>query len=197
MMAIPKVGESARPFRLPAAQGGEVGLDDFKARHAVILWFTKGMGCPFCRQHMSQLARAYPRIRERQGEVVEVTTTPLGRAQAYARQFTLPFPYLCDPEYRVYREWGLSKRAHGPGYYVKMLMAGSTMVPPPSDFGTVKPTLRELPRVLADDDMGFFIVDRAGIVRYAVAGSYGTEAGVRPIPDPDEIVRELERCAAA
>jgi peroxiredoxin len=196
-MTIPKVGDHARPFRLPAAQGGQVGLEDFAARQAVVVWFTKGMGCPFCRQHMSQLARAYPRIRERGAEVVEVTTTPLARAQAYARQFRLPFPYLCDPEYRVYGQWGLGKRAHGPGHYVKMFLAGMKEEPPPNDFGDFKPTLRELPGMLADDDMGFFIVDRAGIVRYALAGSYGTESGVRAIPGADEIVRELERCAAA
>lgn len=196
-MAVPKIGEPARTFRLPSAQGGDIALDDYKGRQAVVLWFTKGMGCPFCRQHMSQLARAYPRIREQRAEILEVTNTPPARAQAYARQFALPFPYLCDPEYRVYREWGLDKRAHGAGYYVKTFLAGMKMERPPSDFGDVKPTLREIPGMLADDDMGFFIVDRAGVVRYALAGPYVTETGARAIPGAEEIVRELERCAAA
>lgn len=196
-MTIPRIGENARPFRLLAAQGGEVALDDFKGRQAVIVWFTKGMGCPFCRQHMSQLARAYPRIREHGAQIVEVTNTPLPRAQAYARQFALPFPYLCDAESRVARAWGLEKRAHGPGYYVKTLLAGMRMEPPPNDYGTFGPSLREMPGTLADDDMGFFIVDRAGIVRYALAGSYLTQTGARAIPGASEIVRELERCASA
>jgi peroxiredoxin len=196
-MAVPKIGEPARTFRLPSAQGGDIALDDYKGRQAVVLWFTKGMGCPFCRQHMSQLARAYPRIREQRAEILEVTNTPPARAQAYARQFALPFPYLCDPEYRVSREWGLDKRAHGAGYYVKTFLTGMKMERPPSDFGDVKPTLREIPGMLADDDMGFFIVDRAGVVRYALAGSYVTGMGARAIPAADDIVRELERCAAA
>jgi len=196
-MTIPKIGERARPFRLPAAQGGEVSLEDFKGRQAVVVWFTKGMGCPFCRQHMSQLARAYPRIREQRAEILEVTNTPPARAQAYARQFALPFPYLCDPESRVSRDWGLEKRAHGPAYYVKNFLACMKMEPPPNDFGTFHPTLREMPGLLADDDMGFFIVDRGGVVRYALAGSYVTETGARGIPGADEILREVERCAAA
>ena len=33
-MAIPRIGEPARPFRLPSAQGGDVGLDDKQSRHA-------------------------------------------------------------------------------------------------------------------------------------------------------------------
>ena len=196
-MAIPRVGESARPFRLPSAGGGEVGLDDFKGRSAVVLWFTKGMACPFCRQQMSQLARAYPRIKEGGGEVLEVTSSTPARAHFYAGRFKLPFPYLCDPDYRVRAEWGLQKRSHGPGYYAKTLMAGMKADPPPNDFGTFKPSLGEFPSVLSDDDMGVFIVDRAGVVRYALAGSYFSEAGPHTIPGPDEIVRELERCAVA
>jgi peroxiredoxin len=196
-MAVPKIGEPARTFRLPSAQGGDVALDDYKGRQSVVLWFTKGMGCPFCRQHVSQLARAYPRIREQRAEILEVTNTSPARAQAYARQFALPFPYLCDPEYRVSREWGLDKRAHGAGYYVKTFLTGMKMERPPSDFGDVKPTLREIPGMLADDDMGFFIVDRAGVVRYALAGPYVSGMGARAIPGAEDIVRELERCAAA
>jgi peroxiredoxin len=196
-MAIPRIGEQARPFRLTSAQGGEVALDDYKGRSSVILWFTKGMACPFCRQQMSQLARAYPRIKERGGEVLEVTNSTPARAQFYARQFSLPFPYLCDPDHHARNAWGLEKRSHGPGYYAKTFVAAMKMTPPPSDFGDVKPALGEFPGLLADEDMGVFIVDRAGVVRYALAGSYFSAAGPHAIPGPEELVRELERCAAA
>src|SRR4051812_14524022 len=144
-MAIPKIGQRAPALRLPAAQGGEIALDDYRGARSVVLWFTKGMACPFCRQQMSQLARALPRIRERGGEVIEVTSTAPARAQAYARRFTLPFPYLCDPDYQARGAWGLEKRAHGPGYYAKTMLAGMKMTAPPSDYAEVKPSLRELP----------------------------------------------------
>jgi peroxiredoxin len=196
-MAIPRIGEQARPFRLPSAQGGEVGLDDFKGRQAVVLWFTKGMGCPFCRQQMSQLKRAYPRIREAGGEILEVTNSTPARAAFYARRFALPFPYLCDPEHRVFSEWGIARRSHGPAFYAKTLVKALQMPVPPSDFGPFKPTLSEMPSNLADDDMGVFIVDRGGTVRYALAGPYFVGSAPHGLPGPDELVRELERCAAA
>jgi peroxiredoxin len=196
-MTIPRIGERARSFRLPSARGTEVGLDDFLGRNAVVLWFTKGMACPFCRQQMSQLARGYPQIREQRGEVLEVTSTSPARAQFYGRRFTLPFPYLCDPDYRVRNAWGLGKRAHGPGYYAKAVIKGVTAPLPPNDFGAFKPAMSELPGVFADDDMGVFIVDRAGIVRYALTGSYFTGTGIHALPAADEIMRELARCAAA
>ena len=80
-------------------------------------------------------------------------------------------------------------------WYAKTLYAGLKMPNPPSDFGEVKTGLRELPRLITDDDMGFFIVDRSGVLRYALSGSYGTDGGVRQIPGNDEIIRTLERCA--
>jgi peroxiredoxin len=196
-MTAPRIGEPGPSFRLPSAQGGEVGLEDFKGHHAVILWFTKGMACPFCRQQMSQLARVYPRIKQLGGEVLEVTNSTPARAQFYARQFRLPFPYLCDPDYRVRRAWGLERRSHGPAYYVKTLVAGMKSEMPPNDYGAFKPAVGELPGLLADEDMGVFIVDRTGIVRYALAESYMSEKGMRDLPGADDLVRELERCTAA
>ena len=196
-MTIPRIGEPARPFRLPAAQGGEVSLDDFKGRHAVVLWFTKGMACPFCRQQMSQLKRGYARIRQAGGEVLQVTASPLARGQFYARQFALPFQYLCDVDHQVHDAWGIARRAHGIGYYAKTFEKAMKTQVPPSDFGAVKPTLGEVPAMLADEDMGVFVIDRAGTVRYALAGPYFSDAGPRGVPGPDELIRELERCAAA
>lgn len=196
-MAIPRIGESARPFRLPAAQGGEIGLDDYKGRRSLVLWFTKGMACPFCRQQMSQLARAYPRFRELGAEVLEVTNSTPARAQFYAKQFTLPFPYLCDPDRRVRDAWGVEKRARGPMYYAQMFVAGMKMPPIPNDFGQFKPAPAEMLPAMADEDMGVFVVDRAGVVRYAFATAYMNAKGVNAVPGPDELARELERCAAA
>jgi hypothetical protein len=43
--------------------------------------------------------------------------------------------------------------------------------------------------------MGFFVVDRQGVVRFATSGPHGGAQGVRGIPTIDEIVLELERAA--
>lgn len=194
---VPSIGERAPTLRLPAAQGGEVTLEEYRGRGAVALWFTKGMACAFCRQHMSQLSRAYSAIRERGGEILQITPSPLARAQLYARRFTLPFPYLCDPQHEAWRTWGLVRRSHGPVYYAKALVAGLTERKPANDFGDFGPSPSEIPSLLADDDMGFFVVDREGVIRYALAGSYVEGGGVRSIPGPDEVVRLVERGSTA
>ena len=40
----------------------------------------------------------------------------------------------------------------------------------------------------------FYIVDKHGVVRYSLAGSYVVEGASRPIPSNEEIVQELKRC---
>ncbi len=186
-------GKAAPPFRLPSAQGPEIGLEDYRGQSNVIVWFTKGIGCPFCRQHMTHLARGYDRFRALGAEILEITSSPPARARAYASRFRLTFPYLCDPDYTVGPAYGLEARPHGPVYYVKTMLAGMKLSVPENDFGTFGTPAGEMLRVMRDDDMGFFIVDRQGVIRYSLGGSYGTPEGSRAIPSNDEIIRELER----
>jgi len=193
-MTTATIGQGAPSFRLPSGQGREIRVEDYRGRNNVIVWFTKGMACAFCRQQMSQLARGYPQFQAQGAEVLEVSLTAPDRARVYVEKFKIPFPYLCDPDYQARRAWGLGIRSHSAGWYAKALYSGLTTPKPESDFGEVSTTLSELPRLVADEDMGFFIVDRGGIVRYALTGSYVGAEGVRQIPGNDEIVRELERC---
>jgi peroxiredoxin len=192
-----RVGQVAPSFRLPSGQGPEMGPEDYRGRRNVIVWFTKGMGCAFCRQHMSQLLRGYPAFQALNTEILEVTTTPLERARLYASKFTIPFPYLCDADHRVRRSWGLETRSHSIGWYAAAFYTGFKTPVPPSDFGKVQPAFGELPSLLADEDMGFYILDKNGVVRYTLAGSYIDGKAARPILGNEEIVRELTLCERA
>jgi peroxiredoxin len=118
------VGQVAPSFRLPSAQGPEIGLEDFRGKKNVVVWFTKGMACPFCRSQMSQLSRVYGDLQKLDTEVLEVSISGVSRAQAYAKKFKLPFSYLCDPDYQVRRAWGLERRSQGLGQYVPTLYRG-------------------------------------------------------------------------
>jgi peroxiredoxin len=188
------VGERAPAFRLPSGQGAEVGLEDYRGQRNLIIWFTKGMVCAFCRQHMSQLVRGYPDFQALDAEILEVTPTAPPRAQVYVQKFGIPFPYLCDPDYRVRRLYGVDHRSRSVAGYASALFAGARAPKPPEQFEDPPPPFGELRNLLSDDDMGFFILDRDAVVRYALAGSYVAEDGVRTIPSNEEIVRQLQQC---
>lgn len=196
------IGQPAPPFRLPSGQGREVGLEDYRGRSNVVLWFTQGMACGFCRQQMSHLARLAPELEARKAQLLQVTPTRPDRARFYARNFRLPFLYLCDPEYRVHRAYGLDVRQRSIVGYAKAFYHGVRTTPPPSDLGPVKTSLRDVPGLLRDTDMGMFVVDGEGVVRYMYTGSYELSGGeaaraggpTRPLPDRQALFGALERC---
>ena len=89
-MAQIEVGQVAPSFRLPSGQGPEVALEDYRGKKNVIVWFTKGMACMFCRAQMSQLSRAYGDLQKLDAEILEVSSSGVSRAQVYAKKFKLP-----------------------------------------------------------------------------------------------------------
>jgi peroxiredoxin len=201
------VGSRAPTFRLPSAQGGIVDLASFRGRSHVIVWFSKGFGCPFCRQQKSRLARGYPKFQSLKAELLEVTRTPVARAQLYARRFPLTFPYLCDVDDVARRAYGLASRPYAISDYVGGML-GALWRPKafpddygPSDrFGTlpgVRASARELYQVMSDEDTGFFIIDYSDLVRLADYGPHRADGGrgvMREPPPNDRIIEALERC---
>ena len=196
-MAEVEVGRQAPTFRLPAGQGGEIGPADYRGRSNLVVWFTKGMACPFCRTQMSQFARGLGRLKAAGAEVIQVTPTKLERARFYVKNFPIPFPYLCDPDLTVHREWGLGVRSHSLLWYLQKFQAGSKMTMPEAEIGTPKTNFAELPSVLRDTDSAMFVLDRQCIVRYRNSGAYMSEHGLREMPSLDEILRPLQEAPAS
>jgi hypothetical protein len=123
--------------------------------------------------------------------------TTLDRARFSASHFTLAFRTSAIP-ITGSTAYGLVVRRRSLRWYVERLYRGVTTPKPETDFGPPRLTPAEVPRVLKDDDLGFFLIDRDGIVRYAQGGPYVTLRGGKQVvggpPANDEIVRELERC---
>ena len=196
-------------FHLPSAQGPSVALEEFRGRSNVVVWFTKGFGCPFCRQQMSQLLRGYPEFRRLNTEILEVTPTDPARGQIYAKHFSLPFPYLCDPRDETRRAYGLAARQRPPQWYLTKLLRKLQSDPlPADDFGPsgrlgtpigVRSSFRELRRIMADDDTGFFVIDKDGVVRHAKVGAYRDAGGLGQfwrLPTTAEMIEVLQALEA-
>src|SRR2546426_7095230 len=110
-----EVSTPAPNFRLASAQGGEIALENYRGQRNVILWLSRGLYCPFCRRYMAQLRLGYNEIQQRGAEVLQVTYSTPEEARLYFQQYQLLFPYLCDPEWAVFRLYGLSTIRKGVG----------------------------------------------------------------------------------
>lgn len=100
-------GQPAPDFTLPCVTGETVTLSACAGR--VLLWFSRGFGCPFCRRSMSQLAASLPHLNEQAVTLLQISPNLLSAARLYYRLAAPPFPLLCDPELVSYRRYGLQE----------------------------------------------------------------------------------------
>ena len=164
-------------FELPSIHGGTVSLADYRDQKNVILWFSRGFTCNFCRNHMNDMAHNYEAVRAINTEIIQVSPNLHHTAQSYFPPDTPPFPFICDPDKRLYAVYGLGDRgvleatkntvisftaplAQGVRAEVETIRA--------SWVDTVNRNfLRRLQHhALTAMEQGVFIIDRQGIIRY-------------------------------
>jgi peroxiredoxin len=182
------VGQQAPDFRLPTADKGEISLSDCLSRGHAVVWFSRGLGCPVCRRHRAQLTLSYTELQGLNAEVLEVTPTPVDRAAFYFSNYSLVFPYLCDPERGSFQAYGVDQNPVTVLDQVKAMMAHPLGAPAliRDDMRGPHPTPEE--KVGWSRDDGFFIVDRSGTVRLARVGRM---AGLPSKAEIEQTLRDL------
>jgi len=126
--AQPRVGEKAPDFRLAAAGGGEIGLSDYLGRKNLLLWFSKGLACPFCRRNMARLSQAYQQFQGCDAEILQITHNTVEEAKLYFRNYHLATPYLCDPDRQVHLRYGIPLEQQSIGAVAANMVTSSLMV---------------------------------------------------------------------
>ena len=166
----PKVGEKAADFRLAAAGVGDIGLSDFVGRKNLLLWFSKGLACPFCRRNMARLSQAYPQFQSSDAEILQITHNTVEEANLYFRNYHLATPYLCDPDRQVHLRYGIALEQQAIGAVVgnsvtsclmvtgDLLLHGQKSPSPVSLIMRMGPRFQSAQLVVA--------VDRIGVVRH-------------------------------
>src|SRR2546428_2101044 len=110
----PSIGEMAPRFSLPSLSGAEVDLASYRDRSNVVIWFSRGFTCPFCRIYTDGVRAGYGALRDAETEVIQVAPNLLESARRYFADEILPFPFVCDPDKRLYAVYGLGDRRGPP-----------------------------------------------------------------------------------
>ncbi len=76
----PAVGQPAPLFSLTSVQGGPVELAAYRGRRNVVVWFSRGFTCPFCRVYMDGMREGY-----------EAARIFFGHSPTLS-------PFVCDPD---------------------------------------------------------------------------------------------------
>jgi len=184
------IGTPAPDFRLTSAQGPEVALVDYRGQKNVVLWFSRGIFCPFCRRYMTQLRLGYREIQERGAEILQVTWSTPEEARLYFQQYQLSFPYLCDPERTVPRLYGLPTIHRGTWTVAADVAIGTATAMSDRLLHNEK-TASPLPAFKrygrTDIEQVSFIIDKLGVIRYVY--TTGPAGG---LPANAEYLRQLE-----
>ena len=170
-----KVGDAMPSFLLPNAEGRLVFSDELLARGPLVVNFFRGNWCPYCLKALKALEAALPRIEAAGGQLVALTPDTGRHLAETKRVQRLSYEILSDVDGAVGLQFGVLFRA--PAAY-RDVLAG---------FG-IDLAERHGNEAWFIPMPATFVVDRAGIVRYAFVNADFTHRA-----EPEDIVEALRR----
>jgi peroxiredoxin len=197
-------GEPAPDFVLPAVDGnGTVSLADYRERSAVFLGLMIGLWCPFCRRAIAQMAAIEPKLKTIGVETVGVVATPPENARLYFKFRPNRMRLAADPVLSTHKAYGLPKPEPTPEFMhaletVKINPDGA--LPEPVPITQAAAAIGKLDSYIENDTdradterqwpqlKGQFLIDRAGVVRWAKVECSEGISGIGSFPHPDEIL---------
>jgi len=101
-----KTEDKAIPFSAETIQGKTISLKEFGGK-PLLLMFFRYASCPMCNLRLRDFALHFPRLHERGLEVVAFFHSPARSIRANAGKQHYPFHMVADPEFKVYRSYGV------------------------------------------------------------------------------------------
>jgi peroxiredoxin len=96
----------APDFQLADTHGYPVSLSMFRNRANVVLVFSRGLSCPFCRLYLTQLRRDWPSFEARRTVLLAIAPDRPEQLRDFWKQENYPFPGFADPDHQVSSLYG-------------------------------------------------------------------------------------------
>lgn len=102
------IGQTVPDFTLPATDGSEVSLSDYRGKKVVLYFYPKDM-TPTCTKESCDFRDAHPSFGESGAVVLGISPDDVKSHQKFAGKHGLPFPLLADAEHKVCELFGVWK----------------------------------------------------------------------------------------
>jgi len=192
-------GDPAPDFDLPAAdRDARLSLSEHWRRGPVLLLMLRGLYCPFCRRHISQLRPSCDLLRGTGIAMLGVVIASPARARQYFRFGHAPcFPVAAAPDRSLHRAYGLTATERTPEMVASArqraadilreahVEVGDDLVDAFQKLDGFEPTPEdtvEQQRPLQAP--GYYLIDREGVIRWASVGKL-----LAALPEPAELLR--------
>jgi peroxiredoxin Q/BCP len=116
---IPKVGESAPPFKLPASNGETIDLSEVVAKKPVVLYFYPKADTSGCTVEACGFRDAAPDYKKAGVVVLGISPDPIEKVTKFAEKYKLNFPLLADADHAICEKYGVwqQKSMYGRKYW--------------------------------------------------------------------------------
>ena len=187
------VGRPAPSFELNSVQGEAIRLADYqKNDRNVILWFSRGFQCHFCRGNMERVSVGYEALLSHGVELIQVAPNLMDAARIFFADDPPLYPFICDPDKRLFAVYGLGDQGvlqAARNTVVSLVDATRKGEAEKSSWAISleagnRTFLQRLHHhALTAVEQGVFIIDKQGLIRYQLkAGSLDA------IPSADELL---------
>jgi len=105
---MPKEGDPAPEFRLPADDGKTYALKDLRGRKVVLYFYPKD-DTPGCTKEACSFRDNLSRVQSKGAIVLGVSKDDLASHAKFREKYSLSFPLLSDPEGKVLSAYGVWK----------------------------------------------------------------------------------------
>lgn len=101
-----KVNEQAADFKLPASNGEEVALSDFRGKHVVVYFYPKDM-TPGCTTQACDFRDFHEDFSELNTVILGISPDPVDRHEKFIEKHGLPFLLLVDEDHHIAEKYGV------------------------------------------------------------------------------------------
>ena len=176
-------GQRAPDFDLPAVNhDGSIALSDYLGKHSLLIALFRGLYCPFCRRSIAELGATSEKLEELGVRTLAVVATPADNARLYYRYRPTKVLVAADPQLETHRSFGIPKGEVTPEFLdafdsvkinptreldrPKLVAVASRELNQKDGFQPNESDREDQARQFPQLD-GQFLIDRAGIVRWA------------------------------
>lgn len=112
-----QIGNEVPDFTLPASNGKNVSLSDFRGKKVVVYFYPKNM-TPACTNEACSFRDNYQDIQKEGAVVIGISTDPLKSHDKFIQKYDLPFLLLSDEDHVVSHLFGVwqLKKMYGREY---------------------------------------------------------------------------------
>lgn len=101
-----------KDFTGDGLNGNVISLSSYEGKK-VLVTFLRDTTCPFCNMRLRELIVNYPRLQEKNIDVIALFPSRVEEIKKYSGQQFPPFEIIADPNEYIYRQVGVKKNVFG------------------------------------------------------------------------------------